>query len=87
MHWNARPLSRSSAEEDEVLHQCLVGCLTRQLKLPCAARLGEAVALVLISNQAAGCLLSVLSVLESKCEAPEGCVCAPASASSTHCCT
>lgn len=41
----------------------------------------------LCSRQAAGCLLSVLSVLESECEAPRGCVCAPASASTTHCCT
>lgn len=43
--------------------------------------------LALCSRQAAGCLPSVLSVLESECEAPEGCVCAPASASTTRCCT
>lgn len=52
---------------------------------PCC-RLGGAVALALGSRQAAGCLQSVLSVLGSEREAPEGSVCA-ASASATHCCT
>lgn len=57
------------------MHQCSVGCLTRQLKLLPAARLRGAVALALCSRQAAGSLLTVLSVLGSESEAPEGCVC------------
>lgn len=86
MGWKARPFS-CSAEEEEALHQCLAGCLSRQLKLLCAACLGGAVALALCPRQAAGCLQSELSVWEAECETPEGCMCAPASASATHCCT
>lgn len=55
--WKARPLS---AEEEEALHECSVGCLSRQPKLLlCAARLGGAVVLAPCSRLAAGCLLSV----------------------------
>lgn len=72
MGWKARPLS---AEEEEALHERSVGCLSRQLKLLCAARLGGAVALAPCSRQATGCLLSVLAVLESECEVSGGCVC------------